>query len=70
MNSLVERLVEKWQAVISGDNYYATPLSDDVRFWIRAIAEELEAENEGRTPPLPALSPAARWLRERAKEGE
>lgn len=73
MSRLVERLVNRWlcrgPAVTHWDEERAP---EDTRWWLNAIAEELEAALRARPTDVDVYdsSDVIRWLREQAKEGE
>lgn len=75
--SIVERLAVKWGDVSSEELGPYTPGEHpdarDARWWLLAIAEELEAAKLGTIdgdPQSDAGAEAARWLREEAGAGE
>lgn len=64
MSGLPKRLAAKWWASPfapvepDADSECAASMDDEARWWIRAIADELEADREHHD--------AGRWLREQA----
>lgn len=71
MSGLVDKLSAKWQERLSVDDLAEDLDDSDVRWWLRVIAEELEAdgpdhycEGEGRCD---CSERAAAWLRQEAE---
>ena len=74
MSDLVERLAEKREGEGGQVGAYMKSTSDEARWWLNAIAEELEADAEaafkiaftGETFPF-ELQDMAKWLRLRSQ---
>lgn len=72
--SIVERLATKWAAPIEGvpSSMLDEPYAEQARWWLNAIAEELEAADPGSViagdPKRWHFSMSAAWLREQAGE--
>jgi len=64
--SLVERLGERWDSWVGSDEWLEAGPEKDVRFFLNAIADELD--NDGTGINAMADNAYALWLRNAAKE--
>jgi hypothetical protein len=58
--TMVERLAKRWFKHAAGDVERLDTARDDARWWLRAIAEEIDAN------PDTGFFPVADWLRSEA----
>ena len=71
MSEIVERLAAKFATESEGRGVYRlhANLEEDARWWLNAIAEELEAAPTlGDSWSANCTAASANWLREQAKE--